>query len=59
MIASNIRADGGLSSLPSIPAKAGTQAFYRKALSFRKKTWVPAFAGMSGNIRPVTLKAPR
>jgi hypothetical protein len=47
-----------LKTIPLIPAKAGTQAF----LCFRapssqalasgtvatKKTWVPAFAGMSG-----------
>jgi len=33
---------------PIIPAKAGTQVFYPKALSFQQKAWVPAFAGMIG-----------
>jgi len=34
--------------LPLIPAKAGTQAFYRQALVVAAKTSVPASAGMSG-----------
>jgi hypothetical protein len=33
---------------PLIPAKAGTQVFYRRALRLAEKAWVPAFAGMSG-----------
>ena len=46
--------------LPLIPAKAGTQTFRRTGLgyaasiigeTFRPKTWVPAFAGMSGELK--------
>ena len=46
------------SQYPVIPAKAGTQAFLLVWLSRRdnpgvskhEKTWVPAFAGMIGNV---------
>src|SRR5438067_9064742 len=34
--------------VPLIPAKAGTQEFYRWARWSEEKAWVPAFAGMSG-----------
>ena len=46
--------------LPLIPAKAGTQTFHRTGLgyaasntgeTFRPKTWIPAFAGMSGELK--------
>ncbi len=46
--------------LPLIPAKAGTQTFRTTGLGhaasnigeiFRPKTWVPAFAGMSGELK--------
>ena len=40
-----------LSFSPLIPAKAGTQAFLSSlvaGLRASEKTWVPAFAGMSG-----------
>ena len=44
-----------MQTLPLIPAKAGTQVFpagcARERLDLRPvaKTWVPAFAGMSGS----------
>jgi len=37
-----------ISFVPLIPAKAGTQAFYRRASSASEKAWAPAFAGVSG-----------
>jgi hypothetical protein len=33
---------------PLIPAKAGTQAFYRRARRIAEKAWAPAFAGVIG-----------
>src|SRR5579862_1562202 len=35
--------------IPLFPAKAGTQAFYRKAPWVSEKAWAPAFAGEGGN----------
>src|SRR5579872_968690 len=37
-------------SRPLFPAKAGTQAFYRKAPWVSEKAWAPAFAGESGDL---------
>jgi hypothetical protein len=33
---------------PLIPAKAGTQALYRRARILSEKAWAPASAGESG-----------
>ena len=35
---------------PLIPAKAGNQVFYDPAPDLTKKAWVPAVAGMSGEL---------
>jgi hypothetical protein len=39
-----------LGTLPLFPAKAGTQAFYRRAQRIAEKAWAPAFAGESGEL---------